>query len=76
VQSAPSFPCALFSSQEGQRTGKTRAGGGAQKPAIPFAKTRIDLIALFGIQLVLLIAISLLSSPIVYFALYVLPLVT
>jgi fatty acid desaturase len=51
-------------------------GGGERKSAIPFAKTRIDLIALFGIQLVILITMSLLSSPIVYFALYVLPLVT
>ena len=48
----------------------------AAKAAIPFAKTRIDLTALFGIQFVILIAISLLSSPIVYFALYVAPLVT
>src|SRR5882757_6649779 len=51
-------------------------GAGAAESAIPVAKTKIDLIALFGIQLVILIAISLLSSPIVYFALYVAPLVT
>ena len=50
--------------------------GGGDKSTIPFAKTRIDLVALFGIQLVVLIAISLLSSPIVYFALYFAPLVT
>jgi fatty acid desaturase len=55
-------------------TRKHDAGGG--KAAIPFAKTRIDLAALFGIQLVILITISLLSSPIVYVALYVAPLVT
>jgi fatty acid desaturase len=51
-------------------------GAGGGKAAIPFAKTKIDLMALFGIQLVILVAISLLSSPIVYFALYVAPLVT
>lgn len=51
-------------------------GTGGRKAAIPFAKTRIDLIALFGIQLVILVGISLLSSPIVYLALYILPLVT
>jgi fatty acid desaturase len=49
---------------------------GSDKTAIPFAKTRIDLMALFGIQLLILIAISLLSSPIVYFTLYFAPLVT
>jgi fatty acid desaturase len=51
-------------------------GESSRRSTIPFAKTKIDLIALFGIQLVILIVISLLSSPIVYFALYVLPLVT
>ena len=49
---------------------------GRDEGSIPFAKTRIDLIALFGVQLVILSAISLLSSPIVYFALYFAPLVT
>ena len=53
-----------------------QADAGAAKTAIPFAKTRMDLMALFGIQLIILIAISLLSSPIVYFTLYVAPLVT
>jgi fatty acid desaturase len=52
------------------------ADSGGARAALPFAKTRIDLMALFGIQLVILIAIGLLSSPIVYFALYVAPLVT
>jgi fatty acid desaturase len=46
------------------------------KTAIPFAKIRIDLTALLGIQLVVLIGISLLSSSIVYFTLYVALLVT
>jgi fatty acid desaturase len=49
---------------------------GRDRSAVPRAKTKIDLIALFGIQLVILGAISLLSSPMVYFALYVAPLVT
>jgi fatty acid desaturase len=53
-----------------------KPGVGRDNSAIPFAKTRIDLMALFGIQFVILCAISLLSSPIVYFALYVAPLVT
>jgi fatty acid desaturase len=51
-----------------------RADG--EKISIPFAKTRIDLMALFGIQLLILVAISLLSSPIVYLTLYFAPLVT
>jgi fatty acid desaturase len=54
--------------------GQCEAGGA--KTTIPFAKTRIDLMALFGIQLLILIAISLLSSPVVYFTLYFAPLVT
>lgn len=43
---------------------------------IPLAKTKIDFLALFGVQIVILTVISLLSSPIVYFALYFAPLVT
>jgi fatty acid desaturase len=53
-----------------------RHDAGRDRSTMPLAKTRIDLIALFGIQLVILGAISLLSSPMVYFALYVVPLVT
>src|SRR5437764_11335219 len=41
---------------------------GRDRSAIPFAKTRIDLIALFGFETVILIVVSFVSLPIVYFA--------
>ncbi len=53
----------------------SKAAGG-KADAVPFAKTRIDLMALFMTQFAVLTAISLLSSPIVYFTLYLLPLAT
>jgi fatty acid desaturase len=49
---------------------------GTSSADLPFAKTRRDLAALVGIQIVVLATISLLSSPLVYFALYILPLAT
>ena len=48
----------------------------ARKFQIPHAKARIDLIALFGIQLLVLGVISVAASPIVYFAFFLLPLAT
>ena len=55
-----------------------RNDGGAASPqgALPPGKARLDLVALLGVQLAMLIALSLMASPIVYVALYVLPLAT
>jgi fatty acid desaturase len=54
----------------------SRAAAGPGRAEMPFAKTRIDLTALLLTQLAVLIAISLLSSPVVYLTLYMLPLAT
>ena len=53
-----------------------KPAAGPVRADMPFAKTKIDLMALFLTQLTVLIAISLLSSPLVYFTLYMLPLAT
>jgi fatty acid desaturase len=53
-----------------------KGSDGAAKADIPFAKTRIDLMALFVTQLAVFIVMSLLSSPLIYFTLYMLPLAT
>ncbi len=56
--------------------GGNKSAEARQLPLIPARMTRIDLIALFMVQLVMLIGISLLSSPFVYVFFYVLPLST
>lgn len=52
------------------------AGSTVPAAKVPRAQGRIDLVALFSMQAVLFIAMTAVSSPIVYFALYVLPLST
>ncbi len=53
-----------------------RNSGTSRPVALPPAKARLDFVALFSTQLTLLIVISLLSSPLVYFGLFLIPLST
>ena len=57
-------------------TGKEAADNASNSPPLSPRKSRIDLAALLAIQLLMLVLISLLSSPIVYFSFYLLPLST
>jgi fatty acid desaturase len=62
------FTCSAVASSPAPRATQ------ALPPLIPQAKARLDLAALFGVQAVLLVAISLAASPLVYVGLYFLPL--